>query len=93
MKTGHDRAKTLLDYIKSINSPFSAGIRLENISTGADIPQEVVDALLERLKIGDKSYQEFVKTRLHDKEKHLHDTIPFNRKIDFLLRQQQRNRW
>ena len=79
-KIGHERAKTLLDYIKSINNPFGAGIRLQNISTGAEITQEVVDGLLECLEIGEKSYEEFVETRFQDKEKHLHDTIPTNRK-------------
>ena len=83
MKTGHDRAQTLLDYIKSINNPFSAEIRLQNISAGAEIPQDVVNGLLECLKIGESSYQEFVKTRLENKEKHLHDTIPSNRKTIF----------
>ncbi|KAG1677970.1 Kunitz-type serine protease inhibitor bitisilin-3 [Nymphon striatum] len=77
---------TLLDYIKSINNPFDAGIRLQNISTGADIPQEVVDGLLECLEIGEKSYEEFVKTRFQNKEKHLHDTIPTNRKTVFVKR-------
>ncbi|KAG1664879.1 Transposable element Tc3 transposase [Nymphon striatum] len=85
-KIGHVRAKTLLDYIKSINNPFDAGIRLQNISTGADIPQEVVDGLLECLEIGEKSYEEFVKTRFQNKEKHLHDTIPTNRKTVFVKR-------
>ena len=86
MKIGHDRAKTLLDYIKSINNLFGAGIRLQNISTGAEIPQEVVDGLLACLEIGEKSYQEFVETRFQDKEKHLHDTIPTNRKTVFVKR-------
>ena len=54
-KIGHVRAKTLLDYIKSINNPFDAGIRFQNISTGADIPQEDVNELLEYLEIGEKS--------------------------------------
>ncbi|KAG1649147.1 hypothetical protein GQR58_029262 [Nymphon striatum] len=85
-KIGHVRAKTLLDYIKSINNPFDAGIRLQNISTGADIPQEVVDGLFECLEIGEKSYEEFVKTRFQNKEKHLHDTIPTNRKTVFVKR-------
>ncbi|KAG1679017.1 Inositol-trisphosphate 3-kinase [Nymphon striatum] len=85
-KIGHVCAKTLLDYIKSINNPFDAGIRLQNISTGADIPQEVVDGLLECLEIGEKSYEEFVKTRFQNKEKHLHDTIPTNRKTVFVKR-------
>ena len=62
-KIGHARAKTLLDYKKSINNPFGAGIRLQNISTGAEITQEVVDGLLECLEIGEKSYQEFVESR------------------------------
>ena len=68
-KIGHDRAKTLLDYIKSINNPFGAGIRLQNISTGAD-------GLFECLEIVEKSYQVFVETIFQDKEKHLHDRIP-----------------
>ncbi|KAG1656507.1 hypothetical protein GQR58_023875 [Nymphon striatum] len=34
-KICHVRAKTLLDYIKSIKNPFDARIRLQNISTGA----------------------------------------------------------
>jgi len=42
-KIGLERARTLLGYTKSINNPFSTGNRLQNISTGADIPQEVVD--------------------------------------------------
>ena len=46
-KIGHDRAKTLLDYLKSMNNPFGAQFRLQNISTGADIPQAVVEGLLE----------------------------------------------
>ena len=83
-KIGHERARILLDYIKSINNPFSTGIRLHNISTGADIPQEVVDGLLECLETGEKSYQEFVETRFRNKEKHLHDTIPTNRKTVFV---------
>ena len=78
---GHDP-----DYIKSINNPFSAEIRLQNISTGADIPQEVVDGLRECLEIGEKSYQEFVETTFQDKEKHLHDRIPTNRKTVFMKR-------
>ena len=85
-KNGHDRAKTLLDYIKSINNPFGAGIRLQNISTGADIPQEVVDGLFECLEIVEKSYQEFVETIFQDKEKHIHDRIPSNRKTVFVKR-------
>ena len=40
-KIGHDCAKTFLNCIKSINNPFGGGIRLQNISTGADIRQEV----------------------------------------------------
>ena len=71
-------------YIKSINNPFSTGTRLHNISTGADIPQDVVDGLLECLATGEKSYQEFVTMRLQNKEKHLHDTIPTNRKTVFV---------
>ena len=81
---GHERAKALLDYIKSINNPFSTGIRLHNISTGTDIPQEVVGGLLECLEIGENSYQEFVETRFQNKEKHLHDTIPTNRNTVFV---------
>ena len=76
----------LLDCIKSINNPFGAGIILQNISTGADIPQEVVDGLFEYLEIVEKSYQEFVETRFQDKEKHLHDRIPTNRKTVFAKR-------
>ena len=87
-KIGHDRAKTLLYYIKSIN----AGVRLQNISTGADIPQEVVDGLLECLEIGEKNYQEFVETRFQDKEKHLPITRLFSWNV-LLLRPQRRNRW
>ena len=83
-KIGHDRTKMLLDYIKSINNPFSIGHRLQNISTGAEIPQDVVDGLLECLEIGEKSYQEFVETRFQNKEKCLHDTIPTNRKTVFV---------
>ena len=83
-KIGHERAKALLDYIKSINNPFSTGIRLHNISTGTDIPQEVVGGLLECLEIGENSYQEFVETRFQNKEKHLHDTIPTNRNTVFV---------
>ena len=83
-KFGHDRVNMLLDCIKSINNPFGAGIILQNISTGADIPQEVVDGLCECLEIVEKSYQEFVDTRFQDKEKHLHDRIPTNRKTVFM---------
>ena len=84
LKIGHDCAKTLLDYIKSINNPFGAGIRLQNISTGTDIPQEAVDGLLACLEIGGKSYQKFAKTGFQDREKHLHDTILANHKTVFV---------
>ena len=75
-KIGHDRAKTLLNYIKSINNSFGAGIRLQNICTGTKISKQAVDGLLQCMEIDEKSYQEFVDTRFKDKEKHLHDTIP-----------------
>ena len=84
LQIGHERAKALLDYINSINNPFSTGIRLHNISTRTDIPQEVVGGLLECLEIGENSYQEFVGTRFQNKEKHLHDTIPTNRNTVFV---------
>ena len=83
-KIGHDRVNMLLACIKSINNPFGAGIILQNISTGPDIPQEIVDGLFECLEIVEKSYQEFVDTRFQDKEKHLHDRIPTNRKTVFV---------
>ena len=51
-----------------------------------DIPQEVFDGLFECLEIVEKSYQEFVETRFQDKEKHLHDRIPTNRKTVFVKR-------
>ena len=83
-KIGHVRAKTLLNYINSINNPFGTGSRLHNICTGVEIPQEAVDGLFECLKIGENSYQEFIHTRFDEKEKHLHDTIPTNRKTVFV---------
>ena len=85
-KIGHDHAKTFLDYIKSINNQFGAGIRLQNISTGADISQGFFDGLFECLEIVEKIYHEFVETRFQDKEKHLHDRIPTNRKTVFMKR-------
>ena len=85
-KIGHDQAKTLLDYIKSINNQFGAGIRLQNISSGADIPQVIFYGLFECMKIVEKSYHEFVETRFQNKEKHLHDRIPTNRKTVFMKR-------
>ena len=53
---GYDRARTLLDYIKSINNPFSTDMTVNNISTGAEIPQNIVDVLIDCLVIGEKSY-------------------------------------
>ena len=82
-KIGYDRARTLLDYIKSINNPFSTDMTVNNISTGAEIPQNIVDGLIPFLEIGEKSYQDFVETRFQNKEKNLHDTIPTNRKTVF----------
>ena len=83
-KVSHDRTKMLLSYIKSINNPFSTGTRLQNIATGAEIPKDAVIGLLGCLETGERSYQEFVRTRLQDKEMHLHDTIPTNRKTVFV---------
>ena len=40
-KIGLERAKSLLDYIKFINNPFSTGNRLHNFCTGVDVSQEV----------------------------------------------------
>ena len=57
---------------------------VNNISTGAEIPQNIVDGLIHCLEIGEKSYQDFVQTRFQNKEKNLHDTIPTNRKTVFV---------
>ena len=57
---------------------------VNNISTGAEILQNIVDGLIHCLEIGEKSYQDFVQTRFQNKEKNLHDTIPTNRKTVFV---------
>ena len=85
-KIGYDRARTLLDYIKSTNNPFSTDMTVNSISTGAEIPQNIVDGLIHCLKIGEKSYQDFVNTRFQNKEKNLHDPIRTNRKTVFAKR-------
>ena len=79
-KIRYDRTRTLLDYIKSINNPFSTDMTVNSISTGAEIPQNIVDGLTHCLEIGEKSYQDFVETRFQNKEKNLHDTIYTNYK-------------
>ena len=57
---------------------------VNNISTGAKIPQNIVDGLIHCLEIAEKSYQDFVQTRFQNKEKNIHDTIPTNRKTVFV---------
>ena len=67
----------------TINSPFSTHMTVNNISTGAEIHQNIVDGLGHCLEIGEKSYQDFVQMRFQNKEKNLHYTIPTNRKTVF----------
>ena len=81
-KIGYDRARTLLDYIKSMNNLFSTDMTVNNISTG-EISQNIVDGSTHCLEISKKSYQDFVQTRFQNKKKNLHDTIPTNRKTVF----------
>ena len=50
-KMCHEHARTLLDYIKSINNPFSTVIRFHNISTGADIPRRFLTDYLNACKL------------------------------------------
>lgn len=94
---GHDHAQMFLDYIKSINNLFSNRNRLQNISTGAEKLQDVVNGLLECLETGEKSYQEFVETKFQNKEKCLCDMFPTNCKTVFikqhLLHKEQANQW
>ena len=75
--------KTSLEYIKSINNLIGVGIRLQNISTGADVPQ---DGLLECMEISEKSHHEYVESRFQDKEKHLDNKIPTDCKTVFMKR-------
>ena len=56
---------------------------INNISTGAEIYQNIVDGLIHCLEIGEKSYQDFVQMIFQNKEKNLHYTIPSNRKTVF----------
>ena len=67
----------------TINNPFSTHMTVNNISTGAEIHQSIVDGLIHCLEIGEKSYQDFVQRRFQNKEKNLHYTIPTNRKTVF----------
>ena len=50
---------------------------VNNISTGAEIPQDIVNGLIHCLEIGEKIYQDIVQTRFQNKENNLHDTLPF----------------
>ena len=67
----------------TINNPFTTHMTVNNISTGAEIHQNIVDGLIHCLEIGEKSHQDFVQMRFQSKEKNLHDTIPTNRKTVF----------
>ena len=64
----------------TINNPFSTHKTVNNISTGAEIHQNIVDGLIHCIEIGEKSYQDFVQMGFQNKEKNLHYTKPTNRK-------------
>ena len=75
------RVEILVDYIESINNTLTSGTKLRNISSGSTIPQNIVDGILQCIKVGENSYKEYKRSRLVDKSKKLHDTIANNKSI------------